>query len=50
MDPGFQRVGHLTITRQFIGRQKFGLNDIVYPLDGSCLLSMDCHSDLVFFS
>ncbi|KAF7634444.1 PH domain-containing protein [Meloidogyne graminicola] len=46
MDPGFQRVGHLTITRQFIGRQKFGLNDIVYPLDGSCLLSMDCHSDL----
>uniref|UniRef100_A0A915MHG7 PH domain-containing protein n=1 Tax=Meloidogyne javanica TaxID=6303 RepID=A0A915MHG7_MELJA len=45
MDPGFQRVGHLSITRQLIGRQKFLLNDTVYPLDGSCLLSMDCHTD-----
>lgn len=49
MDPGFQRVGHLSITRQLIGRQKFLLNDTVYPLDGSCLLSMDCHTDEVFF-
>jgi len=48
MDPGFQRVGHLSITRQLIGRQKFLLNDTVYPLDGSCLLSMDCHTDEVF--
>ncbi|KAL7076329.1 hypothetical protein ACQ4LE_004234 [Meloidogyne hapla] len=46
MDPGFQRVGHLSLTRQLIGRQKFLLNDTVYPLDGSCLLSMDCHSDM----
>jgi hypothetical protein len=47
MDPGFQRVGQLNITRKLFGRQKFMLNDTAYPLDGSCLLDMDCHPDKV---
>lgn len=46
MDPGFQRTGHLKITRQLIGRrQKFILCDPVYPIDGHCLLNVDCHAE-----
>uniref|UniRef100_A0A183BZG3 PH domain-containing protein n=1 Tax=Globodera pallida TaxID=36090 RepID=A0A183BZG3_GLOPA len=45
MDPGFQRIGHLTITRQLVHRQKFLLSDLTYPLEGTVLLNLDCHPD-----
>ena len=45
IDSGFQKVGHLKITRQLINRQKFLLNDPVFPLDGTSIFNMDCHPD-----
>lgn len=47
IDSGFKLVGHFKITRQLINRQKFSLNDSVYPLDGTSILNMGCHPDKV---
>ncbi|KAL3077300.1 hypothetical protein niasHS_013289 [Heterodera schachtii] len=50
MDTGFQRVGHLTITRHMVQQnlaqqQKHLLSHLTYPLEGTVVLTLDCHPD-----
>uniref|UniRef100_A0A915D750 Anillin homology domain-containing protein n=1 Tax=Ditylenchus dipsaci TaxID=166011 RepID=A0A915D750_9BILA len=45
MDPGFQKVGFVSLNRSMLGRQKFHLVEPSYPLDGELLLNMRCFAE-----
>ena len=47
MDSSFRKIGHLTLNRGMISRQKFLLVDVAYPLDGSIILNMKCFPKVV---
>ena len=47
MDSSFRKIGHLTLNREMISRQKFLLVDVAYPLDGCIILNIKCFPEVV---
>src|SRR5690348_8082260 len=47
IDPGFQKVGYVTLNRSQLGKQKFYLTDVMEPLDGNLVLNMRCFAEEV---
>lgn len=45
MDPGFQKVGFVSLNRSMLGKNKFHLVEPSYPLDGELLLNMRCFAE-----
>lgn len=47
IDPGFQKVGYVTLNRSQIKKQKFYMTDAMEPLDGNLVLNMRCFAEEV---
>lgn len=45
IDPSFQRVGYLTLSLESVKRDKFRLNEALFPLDGLIEMHLHCYAE-----